>query len=72
VLSLLPPQLVFPDLPSYIHHWVVNLTCLIQDRTGLPEKYKDKLMKYLTDCLKIVSRDSETCLTYNWIQVSIL
>ena len=48
-----------------------NHRCLIQDRAAMTEKYKEKLMKYMAGRLKILSRDSETCLTYNWIQEGI-
>jgi hypothetical protein len=37
----------------------------------MTEKFKEKLMKYMSGRLKILSRDSETCLTYNWIQDGI-
>ncbi len=49
-----------------------TITCWIelQDRAALTEKFKEKLLKYMASRLKIQNRDSETCLTYNWIQVN--
>lgn len=69
-----PGNLAPKVTPAEAEHGVIckeGCTCPIMNGATINEKMQNKIWAYLKSCLKIQPKDSETLLTYSWIQEDI-